>query len=308
MLKRMIVGATGFIGKRIVNQWLAEDIKVIVLGRSKEKIEKEFDQRVLAISWEEFPHQFPISTDDIEVVVNLAGANIADERWTRKRKDLILSSRITATEKIVSFCLNHNITLFNTSAVGIYGFQKGVKDGLPPVLDEDSNNFGDVQTSFLASVCRQWEAACQPMINSDIRCVLLRLGVVLDKKEGAYKKMEMPFHLFAGGPLGNGLQPVPWIAVEDVVNAINFLIQHKEISGPVNLTSPQCLTQKKLGKAIGKYLHRPSFIPTPGFILKVVLGEMADELLLNGQHVVPSKLNQANYPFLKPSIEDFLNS
>jgi len=306
-MKRIITGATGLVGKAVTRSWIRSGHQVIAVGRSRQKLESMFGAAVRAVDWDDLRELTAGEVKDVEVVLNLAGANIADQRWTAKRKKEILLSRLNATQMACAFCAHHHLTLFNASAVGIYGMQKLFPEGLPEPLDENSNLLVD-ENDFLSMVCRKWEEGTSQASEQGLRVVHLRFGVILDKKEGAFPKMLLPFKLFAGGPLGSGKQPVPWVALEDVVKAIDFLCAQKNISGPVNIVSPGCLRQKELAKAIGKAVHRPGWVPAPGPILKIILGEMADQLLLNGQHVSPKVLQNNGFEFKHKTIDDLLDS
>ncbi|MFT5387763.1 MAG: hypothetical protein ACI9E5_000898 [Candidatus Omnitrophota bacterium] len=304
--KIIILGATGFVGKALTERWIRANHQVICVGRSKEKIKKLFLNKVEALDWDAFKAS-KIDLSGLTCVVNLAGAGIADKRWTSKRKTEILSSRVNATNHAVRFCLKHKVPLINASAIGIYGLQEVNKNGLPSKLDEDSVTFSvDSQSDFLLEVCQAWEEGTRPLKKAGIRSVNIRLGVILGRKGGALAKMALPFYLFAGGPIGSGYQPVSWISLTDVCRAIDFVIESKKLEGAVNLVAPHCVTQKELGNVLGKVLNRPSFMPTPGFILKLILGQMADELLLNGQHVYPKKLVDEGFTFNHPMIIDAL--
>jgi uncharacterized protein (TIGR01777 family) len=298
----LVLGATGFVGSAFVRSLINEGFKVSVVGRSLERINKLFSQQVEAFRWNQFS-QGNLNDKDFDCVINLAGASIADKRWTSKRKEEILNSRVIATQTAARYCLKKKITLLNASAVGIYGHQNISKNGLGPALEENAPRPVDNADDFLSSVCRDWEEETEILKKSGIRVVNLRFGVILGKEGGALKKMAIPFHLFAGGPIGSGYQAVPWVSLDDVVRAIEYVMEHDNISGPVNVVAPHCLTQKELGHALGKALKRPSFVPTPGIILKIILGQMAEELLLNGQHVYPKKLIDEGFEFKHPTIE-----
>jgi uncharacterized protein (TIGR01777 family) len=184
--------------------------------------------------------------------------------------------------------------------------QQQFPDDLPPKLDEhtplDFNNAPD----FLSCVGRAWEKATRPLSESGVRVVNLRFGVVLAKKGGALPRIALPFYLFIGGKVGTGQQPFSWIQLDDVIRAFDFLMQNRELSGPINLVAPQCVTQQELAKAIGKVLHRPSVVPMPSIILKLFFGSMAQELLLEGQNVYPQRLLAAGFDFKCPDIESAL--
>lgn len=305
-MHRIVAGGTGLIGSTLINHWLMQGHTVTVIGRSTEKIRKMFQNRVNSI---ELRSLKPDLFHHAEVVVNLAGAGIADKRWSDTRKKEILHSRINATQKIVEAltALGQNAPpLLNASAIGIYGLQQQVIDGLPLKLDENTPIDWNTAPDFLSYVGREWEKRTHPARDLGIRVVNLRFGVVLAKEGGALPKMVQPFYFFLGGTIGSGQQPFSWVAITDVIRAIDFLIENPHISGPVNIVAPGCITQHDLSKMIGKILHKPSFIPTPAFMLKLFFGEMARELLLEGQNVYPKHLLDSGFNFSFPDIESAL--
>lgn len=309
-MKIAIAGATGFLGQPLVRGWIADGHDVIVIGRDGQRAFELFEKRVKVLTWDglKSPQGQTLMTD-IDAVVNLSGASIAGQRWTPQYKEEILQSRLRTTAALVSALeqiKNKKVSFLNASAVGVYGIQAPVADDLPAGLTESSEPVADWHNSFLVDVCHQWENAALPARNSGHRVVLMRLGVILGRQGGALEKMALPFRLFAGGPVGTGHQPLCWISREDACRAINFLLKRQEIDGPVNLVAPLLLTQKEFAKIIGKVLSRPGFIPTPAFALKLILGEMAQELLLSGQNVLPQKLQKAGFMFEHPDVETAL--
>lgn len=302
-MQRIIAGGTGLIGTRLINHWLENNFQISVIGRSKEKIRQVFQNRVRAYAWDEL---HPEIFQQAELVVNLAGDGIGDKRWTKARKQEILQSRINTTKKLVdSLVLLGNTAppLFNASAIGIYGLQQQITKSLPIKLDETTPINWDKSPDFLSLVAREWEKATHPAVTAGVKVVNLRFGVVLAKEGGALPRMSMPFYFFLGGPIGSGYQPFSWVAIEDVIRAIDFLAKNHEIKGPVNIVSPQCVSQRELAQIIGKILNRPNFIPTPALMLKMVFGEMAQELLLAGQHVYPKRLLELGFSFEFPTLE-----
>ncbi|MCW8831256.1 MAG: TIGR01777 family oxidoreductase, partial [Gammaproteobacteria bacterium] len=177
--------------------------------------------------------------------------------------------------------------LISGSAIGFYG-NRGDE-----VVDENSAP----GTGFAAELCRQWEAMTEPARQAGIRVVNSRTGIVLSPNGGALKKMLLPFRLGIGGVLGSGRQYVSWVSIDDMVDMIKFIIKHDAISGPVNMVSPEPVTNYQLTKALGRTLHRPTIFPMPAFVTSLVFGEMADELLLASTRVKPAKMIAAGYPF-----------
>jgi uncharacterized protein (TIGR01777 family) len=183
--------------------------------------------------------------------------------------------------------------LVSASAVGFYG-NRG--DG---ELDESSSP-GE---GFLAGVCRDWEAATVPAAEAGIRVVLARFGVVLAREGGALARLLPPFRFGLGGRLGSGRQFMSWVSLEDVVGAIRFLLENESLRGPVNVTSPQPVTNRQFTETLGRVLHRPTVLPAPAFLLRVALGEMADEMLLSSARVLPRRLLDAGYRFSQTDLE-----
>jgi uncharacterized protein (TIGR01777 family) len=228
--------------------------------------------------------------------VHLAGENVAT-RWTPEKKKLIRSSRINGTAYLSSALAalpSPPRTFSSASAIGYYGTDQTGR------LDEDSGS----GHSFLAGVCRQWEAAAQDARDAGIRVVHPRFGIVLSADGGALAKMLPPFRLGLGGPIGNGSQYMSWITIDDTVGALLHLLQHESIDGPVNLVAPTPVTNREFAQTLGKVLHRPTLLPLPAFAARLALGrEAADEILLASQRVVPKRLMESGYEFQHSTLE-----
>jgi uncharacterized protein (TIGR01777 family) len=236
--------------------------------------------------------------EEVDAIVNLAGAGLADQRWTDERKKTIIDSRVRAGQAIVEAvraAQNKPKVLIQSSGVGYYG------TSLDAAMTESSPPGND----FLANVCKTWEASTEGVEEMGVRRVITRSGVVLDPEGGALPKMLMPFRLFAGGPVGSGRQWLPWIHYYDEVEAVRFLIEEPSISGPVNLTTPQPIRNREFAKAAGRVLKRPAFAPAPGPVLKLIFGEMS-VVLLEGQQVLPARLEANRFKFKFPEIEGAL--
>lgn len=305
-MKILIGGGSGFIGRHLCQHFLQQGQQISLISRTPEKTARLFSEPLTIYAWEN------LTTDilkEFDLVINLAGANIGEERWNSQRKRKILESRIATTKKLADLCSQleqHAPRLFNASAIGIYGLQSSCKNNLPIAYDEQAAIDFESYPDFLSEVGRKWEKATWPAKKAGCQVVNLRFAVVIDKSGGVFKKLALPFYFGLGGPIGSGKQPFCWISLIDLISAIDFLIAHPEISGPVNLVVPECLTQQAAAKIFGKKLHRPSFIRTPSFILKMIFGQMATELLLNGQHVKPSCLLQAGFKFQHNKLEQCL--
>jgi uncharacterized protein (TIGR01777 family) len=257
-----------------------------------------------AIYWD--PAQGHLSQEQLEgfdAVVHLAGESIAEGRWTAAKKKRILDSRVQGT-KLLSETLarlkNPPRVLVVASAIGYYGDRGG------EILTESSSRGSD----FLAEVCEAWERAAQPAKEKGIRVVHPRIGIVLGKGGGALAKMLLPFKLGLGGRLGSGNQYMSWIALEDLVGVIQFALNHSALNGPVNAVSPAAATNNEFTKTLGRVLNRPTIFPAPAFALKLLLGEMAQALLLSSANVKPQKLLETKYPFkfagLEPALRNLL--
>jgi uncharacterized protein (TIGR01777 family) len=236
---------------------------------------------------------------DYDAVVHLAGESIATGRWTAAKKTKIRESRVLGTH-LLSETLAGQASkpkvLVSASAIGFYGDQG------EQVLDETALPGG----GFLSEVCQAWEAATQPAEQAGIRVVHARLGVVLSLAGGALKAMLPPFKMGLGGRIGSGRQYMSWIALEDVVAALQFLITQSSLSGPVNVVAPHAVTNEEFTKALGRSLHRPTLFPMPAFVAHLALGEMADALLLASTRVLPQKLLSAGHTFQLPELPSAL--
>jgi len=297
MARVIITGATGFIGKALCSRLLKEGYEVIALSRSKEKGEKILGTQVKVVEWDGRSCQGWLDyANGTHAVVNLAGENIGAGRWTPNRKKAILQSRLDAGRAVVEAANSVEKkpgVIIQASAIGYYG-SRGDE-----IVDESSSR-GE---GFLAEVVKQWELSTKEVESQNIRRVIIRSGVVLGKEGGVFLRLVKPFRLLVGGHLGSGKQWFSWIHLEDEVNAILFLIQREDLKGVFNLAAPQQLIQKDFSHIMGKIMKRPSWFPVPGFVLRMIFGEMAKETLLSGQRVSPRRLMKAGYRFLYPQAE-----
>lgn len=284
----LITGSTGLIGGRLKKRLTAAGHDVTPLVR---------EERTENVPWWD-PETGSIDLSpgpDLDAVIHLAGENIASGRWTEKRKKRIRDSRINGTRLLASAlaALPSPPGLFlQAAAIGFYG------DRGDEILEERSGP-GD---GFLAETCVAWEEAGGAAREAGIRTVPMRIGVVLDSAGGALEKMLRPFRLGIGGPVGSGRQYVSWISLEDLTAAVEFLLRDRSISGPVNLVSPGPVPQRALARALGKAVHRPAFLPMPALAVKLVFGEMGQDLLLASTRVMPSRLLEAGFEFKDPEI------
>lgn len=290
-MKRVIIaGGSGVIGQALTKQLLSQGYEVVILSRNP--TQAGFSAPVQVVKWDgQTPAGWEQYVSGSKAIINLAGANIGDGRWSEARKKLIIESRVQATQAVVAAVQQAAVkpeVVLQASAVGYYG------NRADELLSEASNPGQD----FLAHICTQWEAAVAPL-QGQTRVVILRTGVVLSTQNGALQKMLLPFKLFAGGPFGDGKQWFSWIHLEDEIAAILFLLNNAETSGVYNLTAPRPLTNQQFAKVLGQVLNRPSFIPAPAFALRLALGEMS-ALLLDGQRVEPKRLLEAGFTFRYP--------
>ncbi len=288
-MKIVVAGASGLVGSALVSKLKAEGAEVTRLVRSAAKSGE--------IEWH--PDRGSIDAPAMEgfdAVINLAGDGIADGRWTEEKKRRILDSRVNGTRLLSETMANLSrkpATFINASAVGFYG-SRGDE-----LVDEDSGP-GE---GFLASVCRQWESATAPAEQAGIRVVKLRLGVILTKDGGIMGSMLRPFKLGLGGKVGSGQQVISWIAMDDVVAAISFILHTESLRGPINAVAPQPVTNEEFTRTLGRVLSRPTFMAMPAFAARLAFGEMADEMMLSSTRVAGKVLNDAGFKFQYPELE-----
>jgi len=306
MTHRIIAGGTGFIGQYLISHWLKAGIKITVIGRSQKKIESRYGQTVQAVTWDELPLISRELFRGAELVLNLAGANIAAGRWSIGRKQQILQSRVDTTTQLCELLAlmgDKAPTLYNASAIGVYGLAASTAQGqLPPAVDENTYIDFTQHPDFLSAVARQWELATHTSKAHGVYVLNLRFGVVLGRHGGALANLLPSFKLGLGGPIGDGHQAFSWIHIDDLRGIIEFLLQHPEVHGAVNVVAPECVNQRRFAKTLGKVLHRPTLMRTPAWLLRLLFGDMADELLLSGQHVKPTYLTTLGYSFHYPTL------
>ncbi|MCS0655779.1 TIGR01777 family oxidoreductase [Cytobacillus firmus] len=294
-----IAGGTGFVGSALVKKLLDKNHELFILTRNT--ADKHSSKNLNYVQWLNDDDSPEDALESIDVFINLAGESINSGRWTDERKKRILNSRITATRevlRIISRLEEKPYTLINASAVGYYGTSRN------ETFTEANRKSG---TDFLAETVRRWEEEASKAEEFEVRTVFCRFGIILEKNDGALPRMALPYKLFAGGPVGTGDQWVSWIHLDDVVNGILFCMELEQLQGPVNFTSPNPLTMKEFGKILGEVLNRPHWLPAPGFALKIALGEMST-LVLEGQKVLPEKLQTFGYDFLYPDLRSALRN
>ena len=297
-MKIVASGMSGLIGRRLAFE-LAKKHELVRLVRSKKSSGSGGALEGREALWR--PGEFGDWTKEIDAadaVINLCGEGIADKRWTAQRKAALKKSRILATQSLVRAIAMATIKpkkFLNASAIGYYGSRDDF------LIDESARP----GVGFLADLCVEWEREARKAEADKVRVVLLRTGIILSKESGALKKMMPPFRFFMGGPLGDGKQFMSWIHIDDEVNAILAALEDPTISGPVNLTAPNPVTMNVFAHALGRAIKRPAFFRAPAFVLKGLLGEMAD-MLLSGQKVYPQRLKRSGFQFRFATLEEAL--
>ncbi len=304
VMRVVITGGTGLIGNALSAELIANGYEVVVLSRSPGRTRQtpdgvnivEWDART-ASGWGEW-------ADGATAIVNLAGASLAGEgffptRWTDSRRRIIRESRLNASRAVVeavSQAAQKPCVLIQASAVGYYGYHED------QILTEASQPGSEWAPRFAAE---EWEPSTLPVESMGVRRVVVRTGVVFSTGGGALTRLLLPFRLFAGGPMGRGDQWYSWIHIRDHVRALLFLIENEKAYGVYNLTAPNPVRNMDLARTIGRIMHRPAFVPVPGFAMRLAFGEVAD-IVLKGQRVIPQRLLELGFTFDFPEVESAL--
>ena len=305
----VITGGTGRLGTRLTRRLVEDGHQVVVLSRSPEEKRELVPPGAEIVLWDAATGDGWLEhANAADAIVNFAGEDLAGgsfipKRWTDERKRRIRQSRRDVGEAVVDAverAENKPAILLQASASGYYGTDLSSErkpEGTPP---------GD---DFLAKACMEWEASTAPVEDMGVRRIITRTGIVLDRNEGPLPRLLLPVKMFVGGPLGTGDQYYPWIHVEDAVRAYMWLLENENAQGPYNISAPRPVTNRELVKTMGEVMNRPTLIPAPGFALRLALGEVST-LVLEGQRMVPERLEQTEYqyehPELKPALEDLL--
>ena len=298
-MKIIVTGATGLIGKKITRKLLERGDEVIVFSRSIDSARKIIPKANKYVVWPSDTNKWNCELDGIDAVIHLAGENVMGRRWNEKHKIKVLESRVNGTKSLIEAIAQADKkphTFICASAVGYYGNSE-----LP--VDEDSLPAKD----YLANVVKEWEAAAAEAEKYSVRRVSVRIGIVLDKKEGALVPLLKAFKFFVGGPIGSGRQWFPWIHADDVADIFIFALDNKNVIGPINACAPNPVTMNQFAKTLGTILNRPSFFRVPSFILRIVIGEGA-ESILSGANVESEKIRKLGYRFMFNNLEDALKS
>ncbi len=273
-MRVIVTGATGFIGRALVEDLVHRGYEIVVLSRNPE-IKAEPD-KITYIKWDaKNLNNWTDYVEGAEAIVNLAGENISAGRWTKRRKRTILQSRLNAGAVIVEAVKRINKkpkVIVQASAIGYYG-SRGDE-----ILEESSSP----GSGYLPEVAQKWELSTKELELLGVRHVIIRTGIVLGRGGGALPRLIQPFRFFVGGPLGSGKQWLSWIHLEDEIRAIRFLMETENLSGAFNLTAPSPLVMKDFCKILGRVMHRPCWLKVPGFMLRLIMGQMAQALILTG--------------------------
>jgi uncharacterized protein len=279
----LLTGATGFIGSALAPLLEQRGDEVVGVSRSG------------PVRWDALEAE----VERADAVVHLAGEPVADGRWTPERLERIRASRVETTDRIaraIAAARRKPRVLVSGSAVGLYGMRRD-----DAICTEASPPGDDV----LSRICVAWEAAAAPARDAGVRVVHPRVGVVLGRG-GALAKMAAPFRWFVGGPVGQGTQWLAWVHLRDTVRALAFLVDRQDLSGPVNIVGPSPVTMNAMSRALARSLGRPDLLRVPAFALRLALGEGLAQVLLTGQRVAPTKLEEAGFEFDFPSLDEAL--
>jgi hypothetical protein len=301
-MKLVVAGGSGFLGNALCWTWAEEEHDVRVLTRSLEPGQAQHESGtgkpgITRVGWRPDGQADGLARelDGAAALINLAGESIAGGRWSAARKQALRDSRLLATRSLVSAltqAADPPGTFISSSAVGFYGDR-----GNEPLTEESTPG-----ADFLARLCVDWEAEAQRAARPDLRLVLLRTGIVLEKSGGALASMIRPFRFFAGGRLASGRQYMPWVHRLDWIEMVRWIVDTPSVVGPVNVTAPHPVTSAEFSRALGRALHRPSLVPAPRFALKIALGEMADAVLAS-QRALPGRPLANGYHFRYPEID-----
>jgi len=296
----VVAGATGFLGRPLVDALAlaGHDVTVLTRGRGEES-----RGRIRTVTWSPDGTAGPWASEisGADAVINLAGESIAAKRWTADHKKRVAQSRRLATRSVttaINAAAAPPSLLVNGSAVGYYG----------PCGDEVLTEDAAAGDDFLANVCTMWEAEAQGAASNRTRVVMIRTGIVLEKDGGALPPMLPPFRFGVGGPVGTGRQYWPWIHRADWVGLLQWILQTSAVTGAVNATAPNPVSNAEFAHTLGRVMHRPSLMPAPAFALRLLLGEMADGLLLSGQRAIPRRAEQGGYTFRYPQLDEALSA
>jgi uncharacterized protein (TIGR01777 family) len=299
-MRVLIAGGSGFLGRPLTASLLQDQHEVVVLTRGRSA---SIAAGARGVPWDPNGESGPwaAALDGVEVVVNLAGESIAGKRWTAAQKERIVESRVRATRSLVAAiggAAAPPSVFVSGSAVGYYG----------PRGDEPATEETPAGHDFLAHVCQRWEQEAMRAASGHTRVTCVRTGIVLEKDGGALPEMLPPFRFGAGGRVGSGRQYWSWIHRHDWIALVRWVIDTPATSGAINATGPRPVTNALFARALGRAIHRPAFMPVPAFALKLLLGEMAEALLLSGQNALPAKATRGHFQFRYNTVDEALHA
>jgi len=297
----LVAGGSGFIGRELVKSLLDEH-QVTVVGRSNSHMVDIFAQRVQACTWQDLPK---LDACNYDIIINLCGYNISAARWSDAVKKQIIASRVDTNTSLINWIIKSNCKprYYCANAIGIYGMQGN--DDLS-AFSEDSPIDFDHPRDFLSEVGIRWQQSVQPAIEYGLPVTITRFGVVLQRGQGMLKKLTPSFGLGLGSVISDGKQVISWIHLDDIVHALKFLFAHPELTGVFNLTSPYPVSQAEFAATLAKAMHRPLFLKTPGWVMRLLFGEMGEYLINRGQRVVPKRLQETEFKFSYPLLAEAL--
>ena len=297
----LIAGGSGLIGRALISA-LAGEHQITVVGRDPRKLAALSAPTVTCVTWEALSH---LDAQGIDTVINLCGYNIAARRWSAAVKQQLISSRVDTSRQLIHWAITHQAKphFICANAVGIYGLQDQ-KD--PRQLDEDTPLLHHAPDDFLHEIGMRWQNALLPAEDYGMAVTTTRFGVVIKKNYGMLGQLQPSFYLGLGSIVGDGRQIISWIHLDDVVDALRFLIKQPELTGPINLTSPHPLSQAEFARTLAHSMHRPLWFTLPASVIRLLFGEMGDCLLLGGQRVYPKRLLAAGYVFRYPELAQAL--
>jgi uncharacterized protein len=302
-MRIVIAGGTGFLGSPLAEAYAEEghDVRVLTRGLPPGELRHESGTGVpgiTSVGWAPDGQSGPwaAAIDGADAVINLSGESIAGKRWSPARKAALRDSRIVSTRSLVAAITSVTAppsVFISGSGTGYYGNSR----------DEIRTEESPPGDDFLSHMAVDWEAAAHNAESARTRVVLLRTGIVLERSGGALKEMIRPFRFFVGGRMGSGRQYMPWIHRIDWIEMVRWIAETPDVRGPVNATAPEPVTNRRFARALGRALRRPSLAPAPGFALKLVVGEMATPLLLQGQRAIPAKAQSLRFHFRYPTLD-----
>ena len=299
MKKIVITGATGSIGRILMQKLIARKDEAIIFTRNIEKAKSEIPNASKYVKWDyKNPEEWKDQLSGVDAVVHLAGANLSSKRWNEEFKKLVYDSRVVSTKNLVEAIKatgEKPKAFICASAVGYYG------DRFDEILSEESLPGND----YMANLCKDWEAEAAKVEQFGVRRISVRTGLVLSKDEGVLKQLYLPFKLFVGGPLGNGRQWFPWIQIDDIVGIYLQAIDNGGLTGAINAASPGIVRMNEFARTFGKVLHRPSLSNIPKIAMKIVAGEVADYAVMS-QRISANKILNAGYKFKFENLEEAL--